>query len=129
MNHTTAWELAYGKGALKKMAMMMSIIETLWETTDGSACYLKLKEVSPNDYDEETETEYLVRFGYLFRAPRSVLVLHINKKTHALTITKEDPQYGSGEVESQIINYVLEHKKRKNLFFRTNWNFTELEIK
>lgn len=129
INPKLAIEVAYGKGNLKKWSLEKVIMEVLYDTEPSHACYLKLKEVSPKDYDEETETEYIVKFGYLFRFPKTEIDLHINKKTHLLYATKEGIGYGYDAVEDQVVKYIFDHKKKKNLLYQSSLNAEVFEVK
>ena len=124
-----AIELAFGKGNLKKWALSNVLMDVLYSTHPTFCAYLKLNEVSKKDYDEETEDEYLVYFGYLFRVPQSVITLHINKKTHLLYAVKGDMCYGEDKVEDAIVDYLVKHKKNKNLFWQSNVNHEVFQIK
>ena len=64
MNGTQALELAYGKGNLKKWALEQALIEVLYKANSESPSYLKLENLDSLDFDEETESEYIVKFGY-----------------------------------------------------------------
>lgn len=129
MNGTQALELAYGKGNLKKWALEQALIEVLYGTKTESPSYLKLENLDNLDSDEETENEHIVKFGYLFRIPRTEIDLHIVKKSGKLYLTKERAGFGYNEVEEQVVEYLLKQKANKNLYFQTNYNWTKLLIK
>lgn len=129
MDGIQALELAYGKGNLKKWALEKALIEVLYGTKLESPSYLKLENLDSLDFDEETESEYIVKFGYLFRIPRTEIDLHIVKKSGKLYLTKEGDGFGYGEVEKQVVEYLLKQKANKNLYFQTNYNWTKFLIK
>ncbi len=129
MDATQALELAYGKGNLKKWALEHTLIEVLYKTKPEHCLYLKLESLDNLDFDEETEKEYIVKFGYQFRIPRTELDLHIVKKNGKMYLTKEGCGYGYDEVEKAVVKYLFGHKASKNLYFRTNYNFIEFPIK
>ena len=122
-------ELAYGKGNLKKWALEQALIEVLYETKPEHACYLKLESLDNLDFDEETEKEYLVKFGYQFRIPKTEIDLHIIKRNGQMYLTKEGVGWGYEEVEKQVIKYLLCHKANKNLYLQTNLNGIKFLIK
>ena len=129
MNGTQALELAYGKGNLKKWALEQVLIEVLYGTKPESPSYLKLENLDSLDFDEETESEYIVKFGYLYRIPKTEIDLHIVKESGKLYLTKEGIGYGYSEVEKQVIEYLMKQKANKNLYFQTNYNWTKFLIK
>jgi len=124
-----ALELAYSKGNLKKWTLESVLIDTLYNTKPENACYVKLQEVTKADYDEETEDEYLVKFGFLYRFPRTEVILHIVKKTHLLYLTRDDIGYGWDEVDKSVFDFLLTHKKKQNLIYRSSYNAEEYLIK
>lgn len=125
----TAIELAYGKGKIKKWALEKVILNLLYETTIDHACYLKLQDISTltKPY-EETEKEYILKFGYLFRIPKTEIDLHIVKNSNKLYLTKEGIGFGYDAVEDEILKYILNQKASNNLYFRTNLNGIEFKI-
>lgn len=129
MNSIQALELAYGKGNLKKWALESTLIETLYKTEPKDATYLKLKNLEHLDFNEETETEYIIRFGYYWQIPRTELDLHIMKRDGQLYLTKEGSGWGYEEVEKAVLKYLFQHKGNKNLYLQTNWNGIEFLIK
>ena len=129
MNGIQAFELAYGKGNLKKWALEQALIEVLYETKIESPSYLKLENLDNLDFDEEAEREYIVKFGYLYRIPRTEIDLHIIKKTGKMYLTKGEFGWGYDKVEKQVVEYLFKQKKNKNLYFQTNYNWTKLLVK
>ena len=129
MTGSDALELAFGKGNLKKWSLEKALKETLFETKPEYACYLKLDQVNPSDYDEEKEDEYIVNFGYAYRIPRTRIYVHIDKKTHKLTSTRDSIGYGFDEVEQAVVDYLLKQKKKGNLIYQSNYNDISFPIK
>ena len=129
MNATQALELAYGKGNLKKWALEQALIEVLYEANSERPYYLKLENLDSLDFDEQTEGEYIVKFGYLYRIPRTEIDLHIVKKSGRMYLAKEGAGFGYDEVEKQVIKYLMKQKANKNLYFQTNYNWTKLLVK
>ena len=125
MNGTQALELAYAKGNLKKWALEQVLIEVLYGTKLESQSYLKLENLDSLDFDEETESEYIVKFGYLYRIPRTEIDLHIVKKSGKLYLTKDEFGWGYDKVEEQVVEYLFKQKANKNLYFQTNYNWTK----
>lgn len=129
ISSTTAIELAYGKGMHKKWSLEAVLMDCLYETKSDSVCYLMLKDVDGKNYDSESETEYVVRFGYLFRFPTTEIDLHINKKSHRLYATKEGIGFGYDEVEKEVVKYLMAHKRNKNLKYQSSLNAEVFDIK
>lgn len=122
MDARVSLELAYGKGNVKKWALEQAIIETLYDTNPQTAIYLKLENLENLDFDEETETEYIVKFGYLWRLPKTEIDLHIIKRDGKLYLTKEGSGFGYNNVENEVVKYLLKQKANKNLYLRSNYN-------
>ena len=122
MDARQSLELAYGKGNVKKWALEKAIIETLYDTEPQTAIYLKLENLENLDFDEETETEYIVKFGYLWRLPKTEIDLHIMKRDGKLYLKKEGVGFGYEAVENEVIKYLLKQKTNKNLYLRSNYN-------
>ena len=124
-----AMELAFGKGRAKKWARDTVLITTLKSTTKEKACYIKIQDLNNLDFDKETDDEYLVVCGYLYRIPRTEVTLHIEKRTGKCYLTESDFGFGYEQVEKCIIEYLNKHIKNKNLYWRSNVNCEEFIIK
>ena len=129
MNNIQALELAYAKGNLKKWALERILLETLYGTTLETCSYTKLVDLSNLDFDEETETEYIVKFGYLYRIPKTEVDLHIVKRNGKLYLSKEGIGWGYDQVEKEVLKYLFEQKKKGNLYLQTNLNNLSFKIK
>lgn len=130
MEAVQALELAYGKGCLKKYALEKAIIETLYSTTDRIQIYLKLIDLNNLSYDEETKNEYIIKFGYRFRAPVSGIQLHISKEEGKMWLTKDEFGFGFAEVEESVCDYIKENFIRKGILcLQTNYNDQQFLIK
>ena len=129
MNTIQALELAYGKGNLKKWALESVLIETLYNTEPKHCSYLKLKNLDNLDFDEETDTEYIIKFGYLWQIPRTEVDLHVMKRDGMMYLTKEGIGFGYSEVEKSALEYLFKQKANKNLYLQTNLNGIECLIK
>lgn len=129
IDSTQALELAFARGKLKKWALEGILLDMLYKTEPSHCSFVKLKDVDKYDFDEETEKEYIVKFGYQFQIPRTELDLHIVKSDGMLYLTKEGIGYGYDEVEKEVINYLMKYKASKNLYLRTNYNGMEFLIK
>lgn len=122
--------LAYGKGSEKKWALEHVILNALYYTKQDSACYLKFKDISiaGNSAESENDKEYILKFGYLFRLPRTEIDLHVNRVTGALYLTKEGMGYGYDDVEEKVIEFILQQKKLGNLYYQSNFNNNEYKL-
>lgn len=127
-DYMTALELAYGKGRIKKWAKERVLIDTLKGTTKDSVAFLKIKDLTGLDFDKETDDEYLVICGYLFRIPRTEVTLHIRKESGKCYLTESEFGLGYEQVEKCIIDYLNKQIKKGNLYLETNFNFEEYKI-
>ncbi len=125
INCFTALDLRYAKGRAKKWALEETIKKCLYDTQPSHARYLKLEDLTKlPKCDEENEDEYIFKFGYQFRIPKTEIDLHIVKNDGMLYIKRPDENFGWGwgEVEDKVIEFVLEQKKIGNLYYQTNLN-------
>ncbi len=104
------------------------LLDALYESK-GKSCYIKLEDISDIKGDIETEEEIILRYGFIYRLPRTEIQLHIIKKTHQVYLSKEGMGFGYDDVEEKILEFMSEQKKKANLIYQSNFNEEEFKIK
>jgi len=126
VNCFTALDLRYAKGRAKKWALEEVIKDCLYSTEPKYARYLKFEDLTKlPKCDEENEEEYIFKFGYQYRIPRTEIDLHVLKKSGLIYMAKVNENFGLGwdEVEDKIVEFVLTQQKLGNLYYQTSLNF------
>lgn len=123
-------EYACATGKLKKWARKKLILNALYETTEEQTQYLKIKDTGLLPVSDKMTNDYLIyRFGYQYRVPKTDITLYIFKKDNRMFIKRGDVGYGWDEVEKVVYEFIEEQVKRKNVYFRTNYNAQEFIVK
>lgn len=128
--NSLAFELAYGKGKVKKWALEDLVIDTLYKTNEENIIYIKTSDINCfGKADEENDKELIYKYGYLNRIPRTEIDLIVNKSNGMLMLKKVDIGWGYENVERELYNNILKQIKNKNIYFSTNFNGEEYLIK
>lgn len=119
------FEVAYGKGKFKKWALERVIIDTLYKTTNEDMLYIKTNNINCfGKADEENAEEYIYKYGYLFRIPKTEIDLIVRKKDGKLILKKVGLGFGYDNVEEEIFKVIYQKIKNKNIYFHTNCNLS-----
>lgn len=125
-----AFELAYGKGRIKKWALQSLVIDALYKTEENDVSYIKTIDINCfGKPDEETDTKLIYKYGYLFQLPRTEINLIINKADGKMMLKKEGFGWGYENVEKTIYDDIKKQIKNKKIYFMTNLNDEEYLIK
>ena len=125
-----AFELAFCKGKLRKWTLERLIIDTLYKTTDELVEYIKVDDVNCfGTPDDETDTELIYKYGYMFQVPKTEVDLTVNKKDGKLKLKRINLGWGYEDVEKLIYTDIAKQIKLKNLYFQTNLNDEKYLIK
>lgn len=128
--NSLAFELAYGKGKVKKWALEDLVIDTLYKTNEENIIYIKTSDINCfGKADEENDKELIYKYGYLHRIPRTEIDLIVNKDNGMLMLKKVDIGWGYENVEKELYKDILKQIKNKNIYFSTNFNGEEYLIK
>jgi hypothetical protein len=124
--------LAYGKGRQKDWALRSALLDAARHPQGGT--YLKLGDSSALENDpnrEKADGKFIVRFGFLYRVPKTEVDILIDEKTLKITVEEPRPDFGFGwdEVEKSVGDWLIARKKEGNLFLQTNLNSECFKIK
>ena len=124
--------LAYGKGRQKDWALRSALLDAAKHPQGAN--YLKLGDPAILKDDpscEKKDGRFVVRFGFLFRIPKTEIDLLIDERTLEITLEEPRPDFGFGwdEVEKSVEDWLIARKKEGNLFLQTNLNWECFKIK
>lgn len=116
-----AFDLAYGKGKIKKWTLERIIIDTLYKTTNEDMIFIKTNDINCfGKADEENEEEFIYKYGYLFRIPKTEIDLIVRKSDGKLLLKKVGLGFGYDDVEAEIFKVIYQKIRNKNIYFHTN---------
>lgn len=127
-----AFELAYGKGRIKKWALERLVIDMLYKTTNEDVSYIKIIDIDclgEADDTDDTGRYLIYKYGYSFQIPRTEIDLIIDTVTGKMMLKKVGLGWGYDKVEKVIFKDIKKQITNKNIYFMTNFNDEEYLIK